>query len=113
MLTHVIATHFWRLFLLLLDPSLYQFVYLILFFLCVFVLFLFMMDVEEEKETNKITSLEELGPYIQKQNNAKSFVHFSKIPQKCFDEPCMLGVDEAGRGPVLGKLFFVFFFLLV
>lgn len=51
----------------------------------------------------KITDLESLGPYISKQNNANNFVHFSKIPKLCFEEPCMLGVDEAGRGPVLGK----------
>lgn len=50
-----------------------------------------------------IHSLEDLGPYIQRQNNAKNFVHFSDIPKVCFDEPCMLGVDEAGRGPVLGE----------
>lgn len=65
------------------------------------------MDTDEHKVNSKITSLEELGPYIQQQDNARSFVHFSEIPQKCFDEPCMLGVDEAGRGPVLGK--FVYF----
>lgn len=71
-----------------------------------------MMDVDIKPDvktiqTSTIQSLEDLGPYIKKQNNAKNFVHFSNIPKICFEEPCMLGVDEAGRGPVLGNFFFI------
>lgn len=68
------------------------------------------MDIEiktENDSTNledrKIDSLESLGPYIAKKDNTKSFVHFSNIPEICLNSPCMLGVDEAGRGPVLGE----------
>lgn len=60
-------------------------------------------SVVESESPTKITDLVSLGPYISKQNNANNFVHFSHIPKLCFEEPCMLGVDEAGRGPVLGK----------
>lgn len=55
-------------------------------------------------DPSKINCLQALGPYIATKDNSESFQYFSDIPKLCFEKPCILGVDEAGRGPVLGKM---------
>jgi ribonuclease H2 subunit A len=65
------------------------------------------MDAQEiEQETPPSDVF--MAPSICKSDiiSGKSYSHFSPIPSQIADDmskECVLGVDEAGRGPVLGK----------
>ncbi|XP_014205574.1 ribonuclease H2 subunit A [Copidosoma floridanum] len=59
---------------------------------------------DNETEQPTIEKRDDLTVYFEKRDHSVNQLHQSEVPQICKDEPCQLGVDEAGRGPVLGPM---------
>jgi hypothetical protein len=62
---------------------------------------------DQEEEDEDEVNLDFIPPSVHKEAlfRGSSFDHYSEVPESIqAGEECVMGIDEAGRGPVLGKL---------
>ncbi|XP_039283157.1 ribonuclease H2 subunit A [Nilaparvata lugens] len=59
---------------------------------------------EDCKSSGLINSSSDFKELFQIRDNSENLILSSNVPELCKTEKCMLGVDEAGRGPVLGPM---------